>query len=74
MLLQRLKAMTHRFERGRQDLALETITGLHPVTPLMVRGIPDIHQVRFVAGRLPDPEPGGLRTSSGGERPTASTR
>jgi glycine C-acetyltransferase len=35
--LDHLRAMTRRFERGLQDLGLETIPGEHPVVPLMVR-------------------------------------
>ena len=35
-LLEHLRAMTHRFEKGLLDLGYETIRGDHPVTPLMV--------------------------------------
>ena len=36
-LLAHLRAMTSRFESGLIDLGLETISGAHPVVPLMVR-------------------------------------
>jgi len=36
-LLDHLRAMTRRFEKGLIDLGLETIPGEHPVVPLMVR-------------------------------------
>jgi glycine C-acetyltransferase len=36
-LLDHLRAMTSRFERGLIDLGYETIAGEHPVVPLMVR-------------------------------------
>jgi len=36
-LLEHLRAMTQRFEKGLLDLGYETIRGDHPVTPLMVR-------------------------------------
>ena len=36
-LLGHLRAMTKRFEVGLNDLKLETISGEHPVVPLMVR-------------------------------------
>ena len=36
-LLDRLRAMTARFEAGLLQLGLETIPGAHPVVPLMVR-------------------------------------
>lgn len=36
-LLQHLREMTKRFERGLVDLGWETIPGEHPVVPLMVR-------------------------------------
>ena len=36
-LLDHLRAMTNRFERGLVDLGYETISGEHPVVPLMVR-------------------------------------
>jgi glycine C-acetyltransferase len=36
-LLERLRTLTLRFERGLSDLGLETIHGEHPVVPLMVR-------------------------------------
>jgi glycine C-acetyltransferase len=36
-LLQRLRSLTKRFERGLGALGLETIPGEHPVVPLMVR-------------------------------------
>lgn len=39
-LLTHLGAMTRRFERGLLDLGLETIVGMHPVVPLMVRDTP----------------------------------
>ncbi|MEM1179585.1 MAG: aminotransferase class I/II-fold pyridoxal phosphate-dependent enzyme [Acidobacteriota bacterium] len=39
-LLEHLREMTARFERGIVDLGWETIPGPHPVTPLMVRDTP----------------------------------
>jgi glycine C-acetyltransferase len=39
-LLSHLGAMTRRFEKGLEDLGLETIEGPHPVTPLMIRDTP----------------------------------
>ncbi|MEM8994146.1 MAG: aminotransferase class I/II-fold pyridoxal phosphate-dependent enzyme [Acidobacteriota bacterium] len=39
-LLEHLREMTVRFERGIVDLGWETIPGPHPVTPLMVRDTP----------------------------------
>ena len=39
-LLDHLRAMTARFEKGLVDLGLETIPGEHPVVPLMVRDTP----------------------------------
>ena len=39
-LLQHLRAMTKRFERGLEHLGLETIPGEHPVVPLMVGDTP----------------------------------
>ena len=36
-LLEHLRAMTARFEQGLAALGLETVSGPHPVTPLMVR-------------------------------------
>ena len=36
-LLTHLRAMTARFEAGLQELGFETISGEHPVVPLMVR-------------------------------------
>ncbi|MCG8459467.1 MAG: pyridoxal phosphate-dependent aminotransferase family protein, partial [Holophagales bacterium] len=39
-LLEHLRAMQRRFERGLVDLGWETIPGPHPVTPLMVRDTP----------------------------------
>ncbi len=36
-LLHHLRAMTDRFERGLCELGHETIPGIHPVVPLMVR-------------------------------------
>ena len=36
-LLEHLRSMTARFERGLQGLGYETIVGEHPVVPLMVR-------------------------------------
>lgn len=36
-LLDRLRALTHRFEQGLLGLGLEIIPGEHPVVPLMVR-------------------------------------
>ena len=39
-LLEHLRTMTARFEKGIVDLGYETIAGPHPVTPLMVRDTP----------------------------------
>ncbi|MEM9557560.1 MAG: pyridoxal phosphate-dependent aminotransferase family protein [Acidobacteriota bacterium] len=39
-LLEHLRAMTKRFQRGLLDLGHETIPGDHPVVPLMVRDTP----------------------------------
>jgi len=39
-LLDHLRAMTARFEKGILDLGYETIPGEHPVVPLMVRDTP----------------------------------
>jgi glycine C-acetyltransferase len=39
-LLDHLRAMTARFEKGIVDLGYETIPGEHPVVPLMVRDTP----------------------------------
>jgi glycine C-acetyltransferase len=36
-LLERLRSLTLRFEKGLEDLGLEMIKGDHPVVPLMVR-------------------------------------
>jgi glycine C-acetyltransferase len=36
-LLERLRALTERFERGLARLGIETIPGEHPVVPLMIR-------------------------------------
>jgi glycine C-acetyltransferase len=36
-LLDKLRALTRRFEQGLGELGLETIPGEHPVVPLMVR-------------------------------------
>ncbi|MCC2095318.1 MAG: aminotransferase class I/II-fold pyridoxal phosphate-dependent enzyme [Hyphomicrobiales bacterium] len=44
-LLAHLSAMTARFEQGLTDLGLETISGPHPVTPLMVRDTPRTQQI-----------------------------
>jgi glycine C-acetyltransferase len=39
-LLDHLRAMTARFEKGIVDLGYETIPGEHPIVPLMVRDTP----------------------------------
>jgi len=36
-LLERLRALTERFERGLARLGIETIPGEHPIVPLMIR-------------------------------------
>jgi len=36
-ILEHLRAMTKKFEKGLVDLGFETISGEHPVVPLMVR-------------------------------------
>jgi glycine C-acetyltransferase len=48
-LLTHLGAMTRRFEKGLEDLGLETIEGPHPVTPLMIRDTP---RTQAVVARL----------------------
>ncbi|MEM6793338.1 MAG: aminotransferase class I/II-fold pyridoxal phosphate-dependent enzyme [Acidobacteriota bacterium] len=48
-LLEHLRAMTARFERGVVDLGWETIPGPHPVTPLMVR---DTERTRALVAHL----------------------
>jgi glycine C-acetyltransferase len=48
-LLSHLGAMTRRFEKGLEDLGLETIEGPHPVTPLMIRDTP---RTQAVVARL----------------------
>lgn len=48
-LLSHLRAMTQCFEKGLEDLGLETIKGPHPVTPLMIRDTP---RTQAVVARL----------------------
>jgi glycine C-acetyltransferase len=50
-LLDRLRALTRRFEVGLGDLGLETIPGEHPVVPLMVR---DTERTRALVKHLYD--------------------
>lgn len=42
-LLDRLRALTRRFEQGLVDLGLETIPGEHPVVPLVLRDTARTH-------------------------------
>jgi len=44
-LLDKLRALTSRFEQGLGDLGLETIPGEHPVVPLMLRDTERTHAV-----------------------------
>jgi glycine C-acetyltransferase len=48
-LLERLRALTHRFEDGLVRLGFEVIPGEHPVTPLVVR---DTDQTRALVAHL----------------------
>jgi glycine C-acetyltransferase len=48
-LLAHLRAMTQQFRRGLVSLGLETLTGEHPVVPLMVR---DTHRTLRIIGYL----------------------
>lgn len=50
-LLDRLRALTRRFERGLIDLGLEIIPGEHPVVPLMIR---DTDRTRALVRHLRD--------------------
>jgi glycine C-acetyltransferase len=50
-LLDKLRALTRRFEQGLGDLGLETIPGEHPVVPLMVR---DTERTRALVKHLFD--------------------
>lgn len=50
-LLDRLRALTHRFEQGLTGLGLEVIPGEHPVVPLMVR---DTARTRALVAHLRD--------------------
>jgi glycine C-acetyltransferase len=51
MLLERLRALTHRFEQGLVRLGFEIIPGEHPVVPLMVR---DTARTRALVRHLKD--------------------
>jgi glycine C-acetyltransferase len=51
MLLERLRALTHRFEQGLVRLGFEIIPGEHPVVPLMVR---DTARTRALVRHLRD--------------------
>jgi glycine C-acetyltransferase len=44
-LLENLRGLTRRFEKGLSDLGLETIPGDHPVVPLMVRDTARTRQI-----------------------------
>jgi glycine C-acetyltransferase len=48
-LLWHLRAMTQQFRRGLASLGLETLTGEHPLVPLMVR---DTHRTLRIIGHL----------------------
>lgn len=48
-LLEKLRTLTRRFEAGLTELGLETITGDHPVVPLMVR---DTARTREIVAHL----------------------
>jgi glycine C-acetyltransferase len=48
-LLERLRALTKRFERGLDELGMETLPGDHPVVPLMVR---DTEKTRKIVRHL----------------------
>jgi glycine C-acetyltransferase len=48
-LLDRLRALTHRFENGLVGLGFEVIPGEHPVTPLVVR---DTDRTRALVAHL----------------------
>jgi glycine C-acetyltransferase len=50
-LLAHLRAMTEQFRRGLANLGLETLTGEHPVVPLMVR---DTHRTLRIIRHLRD--------------------
>ncbi len=50
-LLENLRSLTGRFERGLGDLGMETIPGDHPVVPLMVR---DTERTRRIVAHLFD--------------------
>lgn len=50
-LLDKLRALTRRFEAGLAELGLETIAGEHPVVPLMVR---DTDRTRALVEHLYD--------------------
>jgi glycine C-acetyltransferase len=50
-LLEQLRALTRRFERGLVDLGFEVIPGEHPVVPLMVR---DTNRTRALVRHLRD--------------------
>lgn len=50
-LLEKLRSLTARFEKGLGDLGLETIPGEHPVVPLMVR---DTDRTRALVKHLYD--------------------
>ena len=39
-MLEKLRTLTRRFEKGLQDLGFEIIESEHPVVPLMVRDTP----------------------------------
>ena len=43
--LQTLKNNTERFRSGIKDLGLETIQGVHPIVPIMVRNTNKVHQM-----------------------------
>ncbi len=44
-LLDRLRSLTRRFEEGLQRVGIETISGEHPVVPLMIRDTAKTHDL-----------------------------
>jgi glycine C-acetyltransferase len=48
-LLDRVRALTRRFEQGLARIGIETIPGEHPIVPLMIR---DTHETHELVGHL----------------------
>ena len=48
-LLDRVRALTRRFEQGLARIGIETIPGEHPIVPLMIR---DTHETHALVGHL----------------------